>query len=106
MRALFLAVAILASGCTYYVAPGGPASFDRSWDAAVGAMRDQGVELYAEDRHAGVARGRRGPSEVSVRVQGMSDGGVKVEFHSPGSSSQDRQLVERISRAYDARMGR
>jgi hypothetical protein len=55
MRAILLAAALTVAGCTYYVAPGGPASFDRSWDAAVGALRDQGLDVVASDRSSGVA---------------------------------------------------
>ena len=105
MRVISLAAALWLAGCTYYVAPG-PASFDRSWYAAVGAMRDQGVEVTSEDQQAGIARGRIGGAEVSVRVVAQADGSVRVEFNTPGSSSQDRALIERISRAYDLRMGR
>jgi hypothetical protein len=106
MRALVLTLLLALAGCTYYVAPGGPASFDRSWDAARGALYDQGVQVTSEDRGAGVVRGRLRDTEVSARVRTLADGAVQVEFNSPGSRPQDRELVERISRAYDARMGR
>ena len=57
MKALIVAsvcAALLAAlpGCTYYVAPGtpvpgypSPSTFDRSFSAASGAMRDQGLEV-------------------------------------------------------------
>jgi hypothetical protein len=105
MRAFLLAVALTVAGCTYYVAPG-PASFDRSWDAAVGALRDQGLEVIAADRQSGVATGRRGQVDVTARVRSQADGSVRVEFNTPGSSVPDRDLMERVSRSYDQRMGR
>jgi hypothetical protein len=106
MRTLLLALALFASGCTYYGVGPAPASFDRSWDAAVGAMYDQGVQVTTQDRAAGVVAGRRGGSEVSVRLQMQSDGSIQVRFNTPGSSSQDQQLVQSVSRSYDVRMGR
>ena len=105
MRAFLLAAALAVAGCTYYVAPG-PASFDRSWDAAVGALRDQGLEIVAADRSSGVATGRRGVVDVTARVRTQADGSVRVEFNTPGSGVPDRDLMERVSRSYDMRMGR
>ena len=106
MRALILALFLVLSGCTYYVAPGAPASFDRSWDAAVGALRDQGLDIVSADRASGVATGRRGMVDVTARVRSQADGSVRVEFNTPGSGAPDRELMERVSRAYDVRMGR
>ena len=106
MRTLLLALFLSLAGCTYYVAPGAPASFDRSWEAAVGALRDQGLEIVSADRATGVATGRRGMVDVTARVKSQADGSVRVEFNTPGSGAPDRDLMERVSRAYDARMGR
>ena len=107
MRAILLALVITLAGCyPYEVIPGGPASFDRSWEAAVGAMRDQGLEIVGADRSTGVATGRRGVVEVTARVRSQADGTVRVEFHTAGSGAPDRDLMERVSRAYDIRMGR
>ena len=106
MRALLLAVALSLAGCTYYVAPGTPASFDRSWDAALGALHDQGLDVISADRAAGIAVGRRGAVDVRAQVRSQADGSVRVEFHTPGSGAPDRDLMERVSRAYDLRMGR
>jgi hypothetical protein len=106
MRAILLAAALAVAGCTYYVAPGGPASFDRSWDAAVGALRDQGLDVIAADRSSGVATGRRGAVDVTARVRTQADGSLRVEFNTPGTGAPDRDLMERVSRSYDQRMGR
>jgi hypothetical protein len=104
MRALLLTLMLV--GCTYYVAPGAPASFDRSWDAAVGALRDQGLDVISADRANGAAAGRRGQVDVTARVRTQADGSVRVEFNTPGSGAPDRELMERVSRSYDIRMGR
>ena len=106
MRAFLLTLTLVLAGCAYYVAPGAPASFDRSWDAATGALRDQGLEIVSADRAAGVATGRRGLVDVTAQVQSQADGSVRVEFHTPGSGAPDRDLMERVSRSYDLRMGR
>jgi hypothetical protein len=79
----------LIAGCTYYqTAPGyygtGPAlasSFDRSWSAAVGAFKDQGVRIATQDRAAGFLRGRRGAIDVTANLRSQPDGSVHVEFN-------------------------
>ena len=112
LAAFLLALAPLA-GCVvydpyypYYGAPGGPSAFDRSWSAAVGAMHDQGVQIGVEDRANGVIEGRRGGLTVAARVATQADGRVRVEFNTRGQLSEDPGLSDRVSRSYDARMGR
>ena len=107
-----LLTAALVAGCTYYeVAPGvyatsAPASFDRSWSAAVGAFEDQGVRITAEDRGAGQVRGTRDGIDVVANVRTQADGSVRVEFNTSGATARDPGLIDRVSRAYDRRMGR
>ena len=111
--ALGIAAALLA-GCAYYVTepryvsglPPPAASFDRSWSAAVGAFGDQGVPITSEDRGAGVVRGSRDGINVVANVRSQADGSVRVEFNTSGATSRDPGLIDRISRAYDQRMGR
>jgi hypothetical protein len=110
--AALAAAALLASCTVYQVAPGvyepyPPAtSFDRSWNAVVGAFADNGVQVVSEDRGAGVVRGRRGGIEVTGAVRTQADGSVRVEFNTAGATGQDPQLINRVSRSYDVRMGR
>jgi hypothetical protein len=114
MRTIALGVlvaAALLAGCTYYVAPGvyttpGPASFDRSWAAAVGAFDDQGVQITTQDRGTGQIRGTRDGIDVVANVRSQADGSVRVEFNTGGATARDPTLIDRISRAYDRRMGR
>jgi len=101
------------SGCVVYqtgpgvYSPYPPAtSFDRSWAAAVGALGDQGVRITSEDRGAGVVRGTRDGIDVVGNVRTQADGSVRVEFSTSGATARDPGLIDRISRAYDARMGR
>ena len=112
-RAIFcagLAVAALLGGCVVYEpVPTGysrPASFDRSWNAAVGAMREQGVAITQEDRAAGIVRGTRGGINVTGSVRPQADGSVRVQFDTSGATASDPTLIDRISRSYEAYMGR
>lgn len=103
--ALMFAALIALSGC--YVAPyypygsPPPPTFDRSWAAASGALRDQGAQITREDRSAGVIEGRVGDRSVNARVFTQADGSVRVEFNTSST-----ELANRISSAYEARMGR
>jgi hypothetical protein len=106
------AMVALLAGCTVYqvgpatYAPAPPTTFDRSWSAAAGALEDQGVQITSEDRASGVIRGRRGGIDVTANVRSQADGSVRVEFNTGGATGQDPQLINRISRSYDTRMGR
>jgi hypothetical protein len=108
--------ASLLAACTYYVqpdgtavpagysAPGAPASFDRSFAAAAGAMRDEGLAITTEDRNAGRVIGVKGSGTVIANVRSQADGSVRVQFDSRDVS--DATLLDRVSRGYDRRMGR
>lgn len=113
MKAIVLGVLLaVVAGCTYYeVAPGvyapaQPASFDRSWSAAIGAFQDQGVRITSEDRGAGQVAGTRDGINVVANVRTQADGSVRVEFNTSGATARDPGLIDRISSAYDRRMGR
>jgi hypothetical protein len=101
---------LAVAGCTYYVPPPTaytvttPANYDRSFNAAVGALRDQGVVINRQDAAAGVIVGTLDSGTVTANVNRQADGSVRVQFNASGA--RDSQLVDRISRAYDARMGR
>jgi len=99
------------AGCVYdpYYHPyayGTPNAYERSWNAAVGALRDQGVQIGREDRSTGQIEGTRGPLTVRALVTTQADGRVRVEFNTGGDLSADPGLSDRVSRSYDARMGR
>jgi hypothetical protein len=110
------ALAVGASGCyvydPYHPYPYGyapnptAATFDRSWNAMLGAYSDQGLAVVAQDRAAGTIEGRKGEIRVNARVFPQADGTVRAEFNAGGELSHDPGLPDRISRAYDARMGR
>jgi hypothetical protein len=83
-----------------------PASFDRSYNAVIGAMGDNGLSLLMEDRPAGRVVGRRGGIDLTGTVISQADGSVRVEFTTSGATAQDPSLIERVTRSYNARMGR
>ena len=113
IRRYFLALALglaglSVAGCYYpvVVQPGTPASFDRSWNAALGGTQDAGVQVTSADPSTGLIRGTRGGIDVTVVVARQADGSVRVQFDSKGQTQQDPGLAERFSQAYDRRMGR
>lgn len=81
-----------------------PSRYDRAFAAAAGAMRDQGVAIGTEDAVSGMVEGTRNNVPVRATVRRQSDGTTRVQFD--GTDASDPGLLERISRSYDARMGR
>jgi hypothetical protein len=115
MKLPILAIALagaLLGACTYYeTAPGvysqtAPSSYDRSWSAAVGAMRDEGVTITSEDRNAGVVQGTRNGINIAGQVRQNADRTVRVQFNTSGATDKDPELINRVERAYSRRMGR
>nr|WP_224011339.1 hypothetical protein [Paraburkholderia tropica] len=98
------------AGCPYYYAPPPgtvvmqPASFDRSFSAAAGAMRDEGLTMTVQDPGTGAIAGTIDGSTVTANVRQQGDGSVIVQFNS--ADARDPSLLGRISRSYDRRMGR
>ena len=102
--------AALVAGCTYYqTAPAPPpraSVFDRSWSAALGAMDDTGVAITAADRDSGIIRGATATDTVTMRVFTQADGSVRIEITALRPGGVNAALAQRISDAYDRRMGR
>ncbi|QJR13447.1 hypothetical protein [Usitatibacter palustris] len=82
-----------------------PASFDRSWDAAMGAMQDAGVNVGNADRGAGMIQGRKDGSDVTLRLNRQADGSVRVEINAKGGGN-DQGVANVVNAAYERRMGR
>ena len=110
VAAMLTTLFVLVSGCVVYepvpTAVPSPSTFDRAWNAAVGAAQDEGVRIISEDRSNGVIKGSRGEQDVTINVRTQADGNVRVEFSARGPKGSDPGLAGRISRAYDRRMGR
>jgi hypothetical protein len=106
----FIGIAVLLPGCAIqkplplYVVHS--AVLDRSWAAAVGALRDQEVTILVEDRERGAVRGNRSGIEVTGSVLAQADGSVRVRFDASGATKNDPELIDRIRQSYDRRMGR
>jgi len=81
--------------------------FEESWQAARGAAADVGVRITSEDRPSGTLRGDQGSSSVSITVVPQADQTIQVGFSvTGGGASQDANLKEHLTRAYQRRMGR
>ena len=109
-RAFAWSLLALAPAACYYApypyAYSVPASFDRSYNAVIGAMGDNGLSILMEDRGAGRVVGRRGGIDLTGTVMSQADGSVRVEFTTTGATGQDPGLIDRVTQAYNARMGR
>jgi hypothetical protein len=112
-RLAFVAFAALAAtllaGCVYsgpYPYPGGPSTFDRAFDAAVGAAADSGVAVSVADRGSGRIAGTKGGAAVTINVLRQADGSVRVEFNAPDSPQTSPTVAEQLNSAYQRRMGR
>src|SRR4051812_1082704 len=79
--------------------------FEQSWQAARGAASDAGVRITSEDRPSGTLRGTQGSSNVTVTVITQADSTIQVGFAvNGGGSSQDANVKEHLTRAYQRRM--
>lgn len=110
--AAFATLALLA-GCVVYPYPDSPAvttmrppSFDRSWDAALGAAADAGVQVDSADRASGRISGSKAGAAVTIDLVRQADGTIRVGFSAPTSKETNPTLGDRWLQAYNRRMGR
>ena len=109
-----LGAAALLGGCVaypYYPYPApasyGPSTFDRAYDAALGALSEQGLTIASQDRASGTIVGSRGAYSVTASVRPQADGTTRVAFTPRGEQGpQDAGLVDRVFNAYNVRMAR
>jgi hypothetical protein len=114
MRRLALALvaaASLTAGCVVAPYPGyypstAPASFDRSWDAALGAANDAGVQVTNADRATGRISGTKAGAAVTIDLRPQPDNSLQVSFSAPDSKESNPTLNDRWLSAYNRRMGR
>lgn len=109
-------IALLA-GCVAYepvpvyyppVPPPAPApaqTYDRAWNAALGALEDAGVRVATADPATGVIRGTKDQTDLHVTVARQRDGTIQVEIEAKRPQGRDAGLASRISAAYQRRMG-
>lgn len=106
LRVIALIALAVLGGCTYYAPPPGPSTYDRAYNAMLGAMSDQGVKVTDANPTAGLITGQRGGITVIATVAPQADGTTRVEFRTKGDINQDPNLIDRITGSYNARMGR
>ena len=99
----------LLTGCVVYEPYPGyyySSTYDRSWNAALGAVQDAGVQVTSVERESGFIRGTKDGINVTASVLRQADGRTRVQFDTKGPTERDPGLAERISQAYERRMGR
>ncbi|MBV1959694.1 MAG: hypothetical protein KUG53_03055 [Pseudomonadales bacterium] len=106
-----LLIVILASGCASeqaqsdsYSAPA-ISMFDRAWSGAHSAFSDQGVKITRSDRNTGIIHGSRDEILLTATINQRADGSVEVKFKTSGKTSNDPDLINRVSQAYNRSMG-
>jgi hypothetical protein len=90
----------------YVPAPAPPSTYDRAFHAVEGALIDQGVRITQSNPGSGTVTGVRGNITLTASVTPRPDGTTQVEFRTSGNTNEDPTLINRITAAYNARMGR
>ena len=107
---LCLATTLPLAGCVVYepvpYTTTRPASFDRSWNAALDAAQDVGITIATADRASGRIYGRRAGADVFIAVLPQADGSLHIQFDAKNLGPQDQTLNERFTAAYNRRTGR
>ncbi|MBV1916249.1 MAG: hypothetical protein KUG72_12745 [Pseudomonadales bacterium] len=108
---LMLFVGLLTSACASeqtepvsYAIPS-MSKFDRAWIAAQDAFADQGVKITSSDRSTGVIQGTRDEITLTTTLNQRADGSIEIKFNSSGKTSNDPDLIRRVSHAYSRSMG-
>lgn len=99
-------LACLVLTACYVPAPAPPSTYERAFNAVEGAMVDQGVRITEANRGSGIVTGVRGNITVTASVSPRADGKTQVAFRTKGDTSEDPTLINRVTAAYNARMGR
>ena len=107
MRALAaLLLALGLSGCYVYAPPPPVDTVEVSFNAALGAMQDTGLNVTTADRATGTIRGGRGDVEGIIQVGMRNDGRVGVQITARDPANRDPGSSDRLTAAYNRRMGR
>ena len=83
-----------------------PASFDRSWDAALGAASDSGIQVTSADRASGRITGTKAGAAVTITIEQQGGGNLRVGFSAPDARETNPTLNDRWLANYNRRMGR
>ena len=95
----------LAAGCG--TAPPGVVddsqlSFDRTFNAAFGAMSDQKMVVGEQDRRHGRIVGTLDGDTITATLAAQHDGSIRVRFAQQGEKNPE--LLKRVVEAYNARV--
>ena len=95
----------LAAGCS--TAPLGVVddsqlSFDRTFNAAFGAMSDQKMIVGEQDRRNGRIVGTLDGDTITATLAAQHDGSIRVRFTQQGENNPE--LLKRVVGAYNARV--
>ena len=105
----FVLSSALLTGCVVYEPYPGyyySSTYDRAWNAALGAVQDAGVQVTSAEPGSGYIRGTKDGINVTVSVLRQADGRTRVQFDTKGPTDRDPGLSNRMSEAYERRMGR
>lgn len=80
------------------------ASYDRTFDIALGAMADQKMIFSVQDRRHGNIVAERNGDVVTATLQPQLDGTIRVTFNAPNPPPADPELLKRVITAYNERM--
>src|SRR5881392_1919004 len=69
-----------------------PPSFDRSWDAALGAAADVGVQITNADRGNGRITGSKAGAPVTIELRPQADNTLQLIFSAPDSKETNPTL--------------
>jgi pyruvate kinase len=86
-------------------APRPAPTFDRAWNAVLGALHENGVRVASADFATGVIRGTKDRTDLFVSVARQANGTIQLEIEAKGPQGRDAGLASRISEAYQRRMG-
>jgi len=105
---LFLCLAAIAAACALtdpspyaqgLLNPG----FNRAWNNAIDAMKDEGLQVVMADLAAGRLEGRSASAGVNGHVESES-GRVQAEFTPAGVGPEDAKLAGRVQARWATRM--
>jgi hypothetical protein len=107
---LLLALALAALvGCTAPAQPShfdSQASYNRTFEAATGAMADQKMTFGVIDRRHGQAVATLKGDTITATLQEQLDGTVRVTFSAQGPAHGDPELLKRVIASYNTRMSK
>lgn len=106
-----LGIAVVAafaiSGCVGAppgTVPDSLASFDRTYNAALGAITDQQMNVEVNDRRQGRIVGKLGDDTITATLQPLVDGTIGVSFRLGAESTRGAALLKQVVAAYNTRI--